>query len=239
MASGVIVAVAIAAAVFAPSAARAALIAPAGLNPGDPYRIIFVTSAPISGIQSQTGNDAVVAYNNFVTSAANAGGSELASLGTTWSSLTTEATFGTSSYTNAYDNIGGAFSIPVYTPAGVLVAANSAQLWGGGSIDAAIDINELGNVENTLVWTGSTPGGVNAGNPLNYPNIREGAIYGSSTATSASWISLGGANPTGSLPIYGISGTLTATPEPSTFVLAGLGLAGLGFGALRKKYRRA
>ena len=30
-----------------------------------------------------------------------------------------------------------------------------------------------------------------------------------------------------------------AVPEPSTFVLATMGLAGLGFIALRKKYRRA
>jgi hypothetical protein len=30
----------------------------------------------------------------------------------------------------------------------------------------------------------------------------------------------------------------TGVPEPSTFVLAGMGLLGLGFAALRKKYRR-
>jgi PEP-CTERM motif-containing protein len=223
----------------APSAARAGLVAPAGLNPGDPYRIIFVTSASISGIQTPAGNSAVVAYNNFVTSAANAGGSELASLATTWSSVTTEATFNTGSYTNAYDNIGGAFSIPVYTPAGVLVAADSTQLWGGGSMDTPIDINEFGNLENTLVWTGSTPAGINQGNPLNYPNIRGGAVFGKSTATDSSWISLGGGNPNGFLPICGISGTLAApVPEPTTFVLAGMGLVVLGFAALRKKHRR-
>jgi hypothetical protein len=242
MASGVIAAVAIAAAVFAPSAARAALVPPAGLSPGEPYRIIYVTSDSISGLQSQVGNQAVVAYNNFVTSEANAAGSELASLATTWSSLTTEATFGTSSYTNAYDNIGAPFSIPVYTPAGVLVASNSAQLFGGGSIDTPIDLNQFGNVESTSVWTGSTPGGVNAGNPLNYPNIREGAVYGSSTATSASWISLGGANPNASLPIYGISGELfapAAVPEPASIAIWGLLVSAGAVGAYVRRRKAA
>ena len=35
-----------------------------------------------------------------------------------------------------------------------------------------------------------------------------------------------------------IIGPVSAVPEPSTFVLAGLGLAGLSLGALRKKFRR-
>ena len=35
-----------------------------------------------------------------------------------------------------------------------------------------------------------------------------------------------------------IIGPVSSVPEPSTFVLAGLGLAGLSLGALRKKFRR-
>jgi hypothetical protein len=63
----------------------AAIAVPPGLNPGDTYRIIFVTS---------TGRDAlspdIAGYNAFVTAAANSDAG-LASLGATWKALASTA----------------------------------------------------------------------------------------------------------------------------------------------------
>ena len=38
---------------------------------------------------------------------------------------------------------------------------------------------------------------------------------------------------------YTLTLTTQSAPEPSTFVLAGMGLVGVGLATLRKKYRRA
>ena len=56
----------------------AAITLPAGLNPGDPYRIIFVTSTLRDATSSIMAD-----YNTFVTDAANTD-AHLAALGTQW-----------------------------------------------------------------------------------------------------------------------------------------------------------
>jgi hypothetical protein len=61
-----------------PGAAPGALIiVPPGLNPGDKYRLVFVTSTTSGAQSSGIGN-----FNAFVTASA-----ELAALGTTWSAI--------------------------------------------------------------------------------------------------------------------------------------------------------
>ena len=90
-----------------------AIVVPAGLNPGDTYRIIFVTSAMRDGTSAN-----IADYNSFVTDAANLDAG-LAGLGTTWTALASTPTV------NALVNAGlssGDSTTPFYNTVGNLIA---------------------------------------------------------------------------------------------------------------------
>ncbi len=191
------------------------LVVPAGLNPGDHYRIAFITSTA----RDYTSSD-IADYNAFVNSAANASGSILAPLGINWLAIASSETV------SAHDNIGGNFSDPVYLSDGTLIAANAADLW-DGNIDATIHITETGTSDtHAQPWTATSSSGaidfVRLDNVTVYPEV------GNLDATT-SWIYSGfQISPSDNLPLYGISATeLTVpsgTPEPETMFTFGAGL---------------
>src|SRR5689334_8868782 len=75
-------------------------LVPPGLQAGDQYRLVFVTSS----VTAATSSD-ISYYDNFVNNAANASGSLLQPLGATWQAIaSTEAV-------SAADHI-GTFSVP-------------------------------------------------------------------------------------------------------------------------------
>jgi hypothetical protein len=193
------------------------LVIPPGLHPGDQYRIVFYTYEQ----RDATATDISV-YDSFVTSAANAPGSILASLNATWQVI------GSTAAVQAYDHIGGNFSTPVYRSDGVIVATNAADLW-KGSIDAPISLDEYGSGSVVSVWTGTGVFGFDSygipyplGGPLVY-------VCPNNYMTDANWTAgWPDAYPWNPASLYGISSILTvpgSVPEPGSMVLVGLGIA--------------
>ena len=185
----------------------AIMTAPPGLNPGDPYQLIFVTSGTVSPTSTN-----IADYNTFVTNAANAVGA-LAGLGTNWTAVGSTAT------TSAATNIGGVSAVPIYLLTGVIIANGTVDLF-DGSIATGVNRTELDSTYSGQVWTGTVSSG-GIGNPLGGgPTITAGL----STASDGGWLNNAQLSSTaGQLPLYGISATLTVpnadVPEPGTVTL--------------------
>ena len=124
---------------------------PEGLNPGDQYRLVFVSSTTTTAENSDPAY-----YNNLVNTLAN-NVPALAALGTTWTTLgnfngvTPPQNTGT---TPGTDNP----PIPTYRLDGVRFANSYTDIYDANSAvgSVSISVNELG-VENTnlIVWTGT------------------------------------------------------------------------------------
>src|SRR5262245_19190294 len=106
---------------IASSASGIPITAPTGLNPGDLYRLAFVTSTTRSAYSSNIDD-----YNTFVTNVANTV-PELASLGTTWKAIGSTATV------DARDNTGtnpvpDGVGVPIFLLNDTLLAADNFDL---------------------------------------------------------------------------------------------------------------
>ena len=220
--------------------------APPGLVPGDTFRIAFVTD----GITSAESTD-INFYNTFVNNdaIAQAGGGSVTYDGTTliFSAIGSTAT------TSAIANI-GATGAPVYLSNGTLIASSDTTAPGGlwndrGSaynvLLAPLNRDLLGVVSSyTIVCTGTNPDGTSAVyQALGFTPPQSGysnTIIGEIGQISSGWIS-NGSDDFISLPMYGISQVLTVVPEPSSIVMAlvGLGAAITYSTARRQKTPRA
>jgi hypothetical protein len=212
------------------SALAAVITVPTGLNSGDHYRLAFVTSTTRDATSSN-----IADYNTFVTNVANTV-PQLAALSTTWSAIGSTLTVDARDNTLTNPNIGADASVPIYTLNNTLIDSTNAALWSatGSGLLAPLNIDETGSTHTVLVWTGSTFTGIGSAEAqLGTANPREGTNGNS----NAAWVQFDTDTSTVSKSLYAISGVLTV-PEPGSFVLAGLGLAGLGFVAQRQKYRR-
>ena len=147
--------------------------------------------------------------------------------------------------TNANDRLD--IQGPIYNMQNELIANDAADLW-DGSLAHAIRYDELGNSVpvpgsdplhplNGWVWTGTSSAGLKdssstAGNWLD-PNSfgRIGEPY----STSVQWIQGSGALANTSQHLYAFSPPLTAVPEPSSVVLAMVGLAAFGLASLKNR----
>ncbi len=222
----------------APHASADVIPVPEGLHPGDQYRLVFVTSTT-----TQASSSDISFYNSLVTTAAQSNPA-LAALGTTWSAITTTKAINLLPI-NADANTStapGFSSFPIYNLAGQIVAASNSALW-SGTIQAPIDVNELGNLTTAQVWTGSLANGeANAaiiGNVTVYTSYLgfTPAFYGLDTATNSDWVSHNTLAKTNSLALYGMSGVLTV-PEPGTLALACLATIGLSLPVFRRWRRQ-
>jgi PEP-CTERM motif len=210
-----------------PLSALAALITvPTGLNPGDHYRIAFVTSTTRDATSSN-----IADYNAFVTNVANSV-PQLAALSTTWSAIGSTTTVDARDNTLTNPNVGADASVPIYTLNNTLIDSTNAALWSssGSALLAGLNIDETGSTHTVLVWTGSTFTGTgSAGAQLGTANAREGT----NGNANAAWIQYLTDTSTLSQSLYAMSGVLTV-PEPGSFVLAGIAAVGLAVPILRR-----
>jgi hypothetical protein len=210
--------------------ASLALTTPAGLNPGDQFRFVFVTD----GLRDATSAN-ITDYDTFVNT--QAGGATYNDVTISWQAI------GSTSTVDAINHINGPTNDPVYLADGTLVATTTTTsamgLW-SGTLLHAINEDLIGNPPATNnVWTGTTGSGTAErflGNPT--------TTFGLSGQTSSSWVEQDYLPQTDSFPLYGISTVLTVpgaqsvVPEPSTLGLGAFGaVAFLAYGWSR--HRRA
>jgi hypothetical protein len=222
----------VATSIAASTASAGSISAPSELNPGDQFRIVFVTDGTTKATSS-----AFSTYDNLVQSEAS---------GTTYNghSITWKAIVGTSTV-SALDHIGETTtsSIPIFLVDGTKVTAsdNTSGLW-SGTLLHSINLDLLGAVPTgSRVWTGANYTGAISGLPVG--NSGNNVGHGDTTSTGHNWaIAPGLIQKTSLLHLYGISEVLTvpqstaAVPEPSTAMLAGLGgLVALAYSLKRKR----
>ena len=206
-------------ALYTPFACAAPITVPAGLNPGDVYRLVFVTSGTIDATSSD-----ITTYNDFVNAQASTLG-----LGNIWRAIASTPT------KDALVNIGGIDSAPIYDLQGHFIDTGTGDLF-DGNINFPIVIDQLGReMDNLTVWTGSRPDGTRSpGQELGTSSAN--SVAGSNLHTDQTWISFQ-LEPRGfGNNLYAISSDLTVTgtvPEPATLTMLMGGLALLG-----RRYRR-
>ena len=241
-------------AAVAPSQA-AVIVVPPSLNPGDSFRLAFLTST--TQVPSSVDIDD---YNLFVTEAATGGTSAidtaldiaLADVGIDPNSLDWKV-IGSTVTVDARDNTGTnptiETGVPIFRLDGASVADNNADLW-DGSIDNQILINEEGQDTCTPIscrpYTGSisdgtrlivSGGGGALGDTISLGNLLVGVGDPTNSFISTFpfvWIE-GGTLSGSPQPYYALSPVLqvpnTSVPEPSLL----LGLIGMGGAALFKR----
>lgn len=202
---------------------------PPGLNPGDTYRLVFVTDA----MTDATSYD-IAAYNTFVTSQANTA-PELVALATSWTII--GSTSGIHAILNTQTSSTG---VPIFGLNGTKVVDNYVDLW-DGTLDSGIYYSQSGvPLINEDVWTGTNVAGYEAdtgGRVFATPHPR----VGRTGATDFTWVIYTGydpgAGPADETPhrAYGLSGTLVVTPEPGSAVLFATGFLALVLSRRRKK----
>lgn len=229
-------------ALTATPALSAPITTPAGLNPGDQYRLAFVTGSAATAVSGNI-ND----YNSFVTGVANSQAA-LVSLATTWTVI------GSTSSVDARDNTGTnpiATGVPIFLLDGVSkIADNNADLW-DGTLAHALNVTEAGNIMPQVpVWTGTASNGTKS-TAVNANELGASAVAsGLASATSAQWIFANGNDNISPNPFYAVSGVLTVVassadgvvPAPTLTAWGMIGLAtllaGTGVRTIRRRYTR-
>jgi hypothetical protein len=114
---------------------------PSGLNNGDQYRLIFVTSTTRDASSTD-----IAVYNDFVSGVANTI-PELVSLGTTWTAVASTPTVAAVTNTGTDWTPAGATGVPIYLLNDSQVAINYDTFW---SADTTNHLNPI-NIDETGV----------------------------------------------------------------------------------------
>lgn len=206
-------------AVLATTAQAEPITVPTDLNPGDQYRLVFVTSTT----RNATSSD-IADYNDFVSDVA-AGVPELVALGTTWTAIASTATV------DARDNTGtnpSSTGVPMYRLDDTRIADGNEDLW-DGSLCATLSVDEAGTTGIAKkVWTGTSTSGEGDlyGGELGdmFPVVGDTEYMGGYWVNTAAYMHYGA-----SYRVYAMSGVLTVVPEPNTITLLLCGLSSILF----------
>lgn len=203
------------------------------LNPGDKYRVLFVTSTT----RDATSAD-IIDYNTFVQAAA-AAGSVTNPLGLNWNVLGSTEAVNAQANTNISntDNT----QVTFFNTLGDIVATSGSDLW-DGTLLAPIIGDEYGLANPTTVYTGTDfLGNADSLAPLGPPSGF--SVVGHSRTTSEIWVEWQTYGNPVVWSFYGASGVsiiptahpqLTSVPEPGSSLIL-LGFAGLLFSRYRKQ----
>lgn len=212
-----------------PSIGAESIFRPAGLTPGDEYRLAFVTDGKRNAV---SGN--IAHYNSFVESQANATGSIASQIQATWKAIASTSRINAVENTDTDPTPAGANGVPVYLLDGrTRIADDYDNLWDGDSWGQTILLAPLRLTQYGVpsprgindVWTGTDYYGVTGGigGPLgsSFPSL------GASIASNGRWID----NNFSSFfqdnkSLYAISSVLVAVPEPSATALLGILILG-------------
>lgn len=191
--------------------AQAALEAPSGLQSGDEYRLVFVTSGFHNAASSNISD-----YNSYVQNAADAVGSLVSGTGMTWRAIASTGTVDARDNTFTNPSIDG-IGVPLYRVDGIRIANNYNDLW-DGAIQNALNVTELGTAPAIPrgVWTATAPNGVKAPG-LGDPGLM---FFGQSPFTDTNWVWSGQNTAAVEFHVYAISNALTVVPEPASWVVA-------------------
>lgn len=217
---------------------NAALLAPSGLNAGDKFHYIFVTSGTTDAYSAD-----ISTYNAFVQATAESVGIGSDIGLTDWRALGSTPTI------NAADNLAPSFNdqfnVPIYNMGSDIVASSLMDLWANGSTNTIL-YEEDGTPNYDDVWTGTTPDG----------NADPNTALGSSTLLSKYGFPYNASQNISAAPLaytdqfiqnhlYGVSqelivlengeAVLSSVPLPAAVWLFGSGLLGLIGIARRRK----
>ncbi len=176
---------------------------PVGLQPGEPYRILFVTDST----RDATSSD-IADYDWFVTADANAA-PELTTLNTSWRAVASTTALDARVHTGMDAGSG----VPIYRPDGIRIADDYDHLFSGAGSQRYAPPNITASGATTTasqVWTGTKPNG-SAHKPLG--DASGTSLVGNTTATGYGWIYFSPRSQATSRPLYGVSDVLTV-PYP-------------------------
>lgn len=193
---------------------------PTSLNPGDSYRLAFITSTTRDAASTQ-----IADYNTFVQAAAN-NVPALVALGTSWTAIASTSTV--DARDNTSTNPTFATGERIYLLNDTLVANDYSDLW-DNSILAPLNFTEIETTRTDTAWTGTN--GLGQKDPFSlYLGSAIGVEVGSAAATDGYWIGAGYTIDNSEVrPLYAISGILAAVPEPCSVVLAAMAIGSLLF----------
>jgi hypothetical protein len=203
---------------------------PAGLNPGDTFRFVFVTD----GSRDATSTN-ITDYDNFVQS--QAGGATYNGVVVNWLAIGSTATV------NAIDHVGVA-ATPVYLVDGTLVTPNTGSfgLWSGQLIHAINENISGGTTQQSFVWTGTRTNGTGDLTNLELGSVSLDTEAGNPLTADSLWVSQVPFFQNAEQGLYGISQDLTvpqSVPEPTSMVLLCLGgVIVVGYGWTRRRQQR-
>lgn len=191
------------------------IVVPPSLEPGDMYRLVFVTSTEDVAMSTD-----LTTYDSIVQAAA-AENTDLD--GISWQVLGSTDTVDALDHTSTSPT--AAMQVPIFRLDGANVANDYADLW-DETINSSISISEFGEELSVEVWTGTAPNGTSNDGVFGLGTFSiPGPRFGFSSATSFGWTVDGVNNVIFDRHFYGISNVLTV-PDAPTFLLGDVDLSG-------------